>query len=86
MSGTGLKSVIDDGLGSFSNASFVGTVDYAAGIITRTGGTTGGSNITATYVPARHPRSRAHPRYSISLGNRGTVYTQTLNPLPAPGP
>ena len=86
LSGTGLTSVTDDGLGSFSNASFVGTVDYAAGIIARTGGTSGGSNITASYVPAATPSQPAHTRDTpITLGNRGTVYTQTLNPLPAPG-
>ena len=86
LSGGGLTSVTDDGLGNFSNASFVGTVDYAAGIVTRTGGTTGGNNITATYVPAATPSQPAHTRdIPIVLGNRGTVYTQTLNPLPSPG-
>ena len=86
LSGSGMTAATDDGLGNFTSSSFVGTVDYAAGIITRTGGTAGGANITATYVPAATPSQPAHTRdIPITLGNRGTVYTQTFNPLPAPG-
>ncbi len=87
LSGAGMTTVSDTGDGSISNSSFVGTVDYASGAITRTGGTASSSvSVSASYIPAAEASQVAHTMdIVVSLATRGTVYPVTLNPPPAPG-
>lgn len=80
-----INGVTDDKLGVLNAAGFVGTVDYEAGAIYRSGGNAS-TTVNATYTPAA---SVAQPSFTrdieVDLNNRGTVYLQTLNPLPNPG-
>lgn len=86
LSGAGVTTLTDDKKGVISNSTFVGTVDYETGAITRTGGTASAIDVTATYRPAAPASQTAHTLDSpITLANRGTVYALTLNPLPQPG-
>jgi len=81
-------TVTDNKTGSIVNATFSATVDYENGTISRTGGTATGSytTYTLTYQPAGVASQTAQTLDTpITLANRGTVYTFTLNPLPAPG-
>lgn len=62
----------------------VGTVDYESGRIEVAGG--GNEIINFTFIPAVFIDTAGHTgNIPVTLGTRGTVYTQTLNPLPAPG-
>lgn len=86
VSGPGVTGVTDDALGTISNSTFSATIDYENGIITRTGGTAGSVDISASYTPATSAAQPTHTRDTkVTLGNRGTVYALTLNPLPTPG-
>lgn len=86
LSGPGIPAVTDDSLGNIASAAFSATVDYENGTITRTGGTAGTVDTSAAYTPAVSVSQPAHSReIPVSLNNRGTVYSLTLNPLPAPG-
>jgi len=86
LSASGQTSATDDGLGEFSSASFVGTVDYDSGLITRTGGVGSSSAVTATYIPQGPSNQPAHTmRIDVDLSNRGTVHSLVLDPLPSPG-
>ena len=79
----------DDGAGNIKipSGTVVGLVDYDAGVITPTVSVWGaGSWVDTTYTPAASTPNAAHTRsIAITLGTRGTVYAETLNPLPAPG-
>lgn len=86
VSGAGITSVTDDKLGGISNGTFSAEVDYENGIIVRTGGSAGAVDVSASYVTAASVGQPAHTMdLKITLGNRGTVYPLTLNPLPTPG-
>jgi len=86
ITGTGITAVTDNKLGVISNASFSPTVDYENGIIARPAGTAITAEVTTTYTPAASTSQPSHTKsLYVSLGNRGTVYSLTLNPHPAPG-
>lgn len=86
VSGSGVTATTDDKLGTIGNATFSATVDYENGTITRTGGSASATSYTLTYQPAGIASQVSHTAdEQITLGNRGTVYTYTLNPLPTPG-
>ncbi len=79
----------DDGNGALVFAAFPaggGTIDYDAGSITSllTPGADGGVNVTARHaVPAAQP---SHTKQiAVTLATRGSLYTATLSPPPAPG-
>ena len=86
--------VTDDGKGTLGATTssgrdiFGGTVDYASGLVTFTGRSTQmyGTQVHASYVPATEVTQSAHTRaIPVTLGTRGTVYAQTLAPLPLRG-
>jgi hypothetical protein len=86
ISGSGVTAVTDNRLGVISNASFIGTVDYENGFITRTGGTANASSYSLTYRPGGIATQTADTiDLPITISNRGTVYNFTANPLPSPG-
>lgn len=86
ISGGGVTAVTDDKTGYIGNATFTALIDYETGAITRTGGSTPGYDMTATYTPAATALQPAHTKdVQVDLNNRGTVYSLTLNPLPSPG-
>ena len=86
ISGYGIPTVSDNGAGAVSSAAFVATVDYETGAITRTGGSAGSSSVSAIYIPAVAASQTAHTiDIPVSINNRGSVYAQTLVPLPSPG-
>lgn len=86
VSGSGITAVSDDKKGGISNDTFSATVDYEAGTITRTGGSANPSSYSLSYVPGGAATQTAHSiDTAITLGNRGSVYAFTLNPLPSPG-
>lgn len=86
ISGGGVTPLTDDKLGNISNATFVAEIDYESGTITRTGGSVGAVEVSATYQPAAKADQTAHTKdIPITIANRGTVYTFALNPLPSPG-
>lgn len=74
----------DNGRGGFDSIGFVATIDYESGVVTRTGGNA--NNFTVAFVPAAHTPQPAHTAdIPITIGNRGSVYLHTCNPLPSPG-
>ena len=86
--------VTDDALGNIGavNSSLRdilgGTIDYPTGTVTWTGrsGQQYGTLVWANYVPAAEVTQTSHTRdIPVTLASRGTVYVQTVNPLPAPG-
>lgn len=86
ITGAGVTPTTDDRKGVIGNASFSATVDYESGTITRTGGAASASAYTLTYRPGGVATQIAHTRETeVTIGNRGTVYVYTLNPLPSPG-
>jgi hypothetical protein len=86
ISGSGITAVTDNQLGSISNSTFAATIDYENGTINRTGGSAGAVEVTANYTPAASATQPAHTiDVKVKLGNRGTIYALTLNPLPSPG-
>ena len=86
ISGSGITTLSDNRKGAISNSTFSATVDYETGMITRTGGSANPSSYTLTYTPGGVATQTAHAiDNQITLGNRGSVYAFTLNPLPAPG-
>ena len=71
--------------GANSLGRVVGTIDYATGAITPSLAWPGYSHNIA-WTPAVEVNQPAHTkRIPITLGTRGTVYAETINPLPAPG-
>jgi len=80
-----INGVTDDKLGNLNAAGFIGTVDYEAGAIHRTGGSAG-TSVSITYIPAAAVgQPSITSDIEVDLNNRGTVYLKTLNPLPSPG-
>ncbi len=85
------SSGVDDGDGVlvFGDARFSGTVNYETGALyvhSDISGDIEDYQITAQYLPAvevSHP-SHTH-EIQITLATRGTVYAETLLPIPAPG-
>ncbi|MFC7459798.1 hypothetical protein [Hydrogenophaga defluvii] len=81
--GSGL--VVPTAAGAASGFDYAGAVDYASGavtgLVTFVSDSIGFSALPATEVsqPARTKE------IEITLGNRGTVYSEVLNPLPNPG-
>lgn len=79
----------DDGHGNIIRElddAVVGTVDYEAGQVTHTSLVAVSIGFEATYVPAARLSQPAHTRrIPITLATRGTVYVETLLPVPAPG-
>lgn len=80
---------VDDGNGALvfsASPASGGTVDYDAGSITNlvTPGADGGVNITAVHaVPTSQPSHTA--QIAVTLATRGSLYTLTMSPAPAPG-
>ncbi len=77
----------DDGLGNLkrSDGVIVGGINYSAGLLTSTSRP---SSVRAIryWLPAVELSQPARTKeIEITLGNRGTVYSQVLNPLPNPG-
>lgn len=98
-SGTG-PVVTDDGAGNIvrnptdntSNGGhniYAGTVDYATGALNlyvSWANGFGDGTIFASYTPAVEVSQASHTReYTIDLATRGTVWVETLRPVPAPG-
>lgn len=87
-------SATDNGDGTMTGTSTGGIhldetlIDYEAGTIT-VSAITGGTNavtLSATYIPAAAVGQPVHTReVQITIATRGTVYSEVLNPLPAPG-
>ncbi|MBY0572046.1 MAG: hypothetical protein K2P84_00060 [Undibacterium sp.] len=79
----------DDGAGHIVNAAgaVLGTVDYQSGSIapdlTVVGAWAGAHGVTYTYGSVQQQSSYT-ANVDISLGNRGSVYTKTLQPIPSP--
>lgn len=83
-------SIHDDGAGNIvGQYGTTGSIDYESGAVTITfapESSAGGTGRNQTYSPMVVVQTRAHThRIPITLGNRGTVYTYTMSPLPAPG-
>lgn len=84
---------MDDGAGRIVTPGkvVVGTVDYLTGVISpdlsRTAASWGGgTGASVTYAPGTNVVQSAFTRgIPVTLGNRGSVYVETLRPLPAPG-
>lgn len=77
----------DDSVGNITSAVFTGTIDYASGAITRTGGTGIGNGIySVTYIPGGDVSQPAHNSIlDVTTGTRRQTYSFALNPIPAPG-
>lgn len=78
----------DDGQGNLVGgvgiAKITGKVDYETGALDIVSNYFGGSNYI-NYIPAAYVGQAARTEeVEITLANRGTVYSQILNPLPAP--
>lgn len=84
-------SVTDNGQGvlTFTNTTYysAGKIDYVSGLVTFTiAGLFNLTNMVLTAKPAVQTGNPAHTHeIPITLATRGTVYSETLNPLPAPG-
>lgn len=82
----------DDGLGNIvavagsGTSGLNGTVNYQTGEITVASVGYSGGSLEARYTPAAQVSGPSHTRQiPITIGTRGTVYAETLTPLPAPG-
>lgn len=80
----------DNGSGVIAVSSgthaYSGTVDYETGICQLTPTFSGTLAVTPSYVPLAYVAQAAHTdSIPITLATRGTVYTRTLRPVPAPG-
>jgi len=85
----GTFNIRDDGSGSITgDYGSTGTIDYTTGLVTLTFipnyGNSYFGNMVQTYTPAVQVSQQAHTTsVEVTLATRGTVYVQTLNPLPA---
>lgn len=71
--------------GANSAGRVVGSIDYSTGAITPSLAWPGTSH-SIYWTPAVEVTQPAHTKQiEITLGTRGTVYSEALNPLPAPG-
>lgn len=86
LTGSGWPGVTDDKKGRlFKSGDVDATVDYENGVITVVSSNISGTAVL-TYTPAGVATQTAQTiDEPITISNRGTVYTFTLNPLPAPG-
>lgn len=81
----------DDGAGNLlagAWSGFVsGTVDYKTGAVRIVTNTTASTLlVTLAYKPAGASATPGHTKaIAVTLATRGSVYAETLNPLPAPG-
>jgi hypothetical protein len=81
----------DDGEGEISGGYLRADIDYETGAITNIRTTSasmaaGSLQFRATYTPVVEFNGAAHTReVPVTLGTRGTVYVETLDPLPMPG-
>lgn len=86
LSGGGLPNGTDDKKGSITRGAFTATIDYENGTLTNVTPASTPAGGAFTYTPAGVASQTAQTiDEPITLANRGTVYTFTLNPLPAPG-
>jgi hypothetical protein len=87
--GTNNSEHYDDGQGGVVFAAtglVVGSVVYDTGVVSHQSIVAGGTGVLATYTPAAQVSQPAHTRQiPITLATRGTVYAETLLPVPAPG-
>lgn len=87
--GDGTSITFDDGHGLIPHTSvygWYGTVDYQARTLLVAQNFGGNRNITIEYQPQAEVSQAAHTQETeITLATRGTVYTGTMLPLPAPG-
>lgn len=87
-SGTPSTPVVDDGKGNIT-VGYGGSVNYETGEVNLTLPTVLSPDIWSiqvTCVPVADVSQPARNKeIEITLGNRGTVYSQVLNPLPSPG-
>ena len=77
----------DDRAGNITG-EFLGTVDYATGLLSfsTTAYNYNNRTVPISYIPAAEVSQPAHTRsVPITVGTRGTVYAETLLPIPAPG-
>lgn len=90
------NTVTDDGKGNIvstggsgGNTIYGGTIDYISGVLVvdlSWANGFGAGALHASYIPAVAVTQVAHTKgLPITLGTRGTVFVQTLHPLPAPG-
>lgn len=76
---------VDNGAGILVG-DYSGTIDYVSGVVEFDANYSGGSSVTARYIPTADVAQPAHTRQiPVTLATRGTVYAETLSPLPAPG-
>lgn len=80
----------DDGAGNIVSLGgglvITGTIDYESGQYSLTAAYGGAPWIRVVYEPAAEVAQPAHTRrIPITLATRGTVYAETLLPVPAPG-
>lgn len=86
LSGLGLSATTDDALGNITATGFAATIDYQTGAITKTVGGGASGPLSLTYTPAGAVMQTAQTDIvNVTVGNRGTVYVATINPIPAPG-
>lgn len=77
--------VVPTPAGEATGFDYSGAVDYASGAVTGLGGFVSDS-IGFSALPATEVSQPARSKeIEITLGNRGTVYSEVLNPLPNPG-
>lgn len=78
----------DDGAGGINISAGSGSIEYESGVVNIEGIGLGSDGVVSncSYVPAVLASQPAHTRQiPITLGSRGTVYAETLLPIPAPG-
>ena len=77
----------DDGAGSIRQAGVtVGSIDYAAMVITLAQGSYGYGTCAITYRPATTAGAATHSTgVKVTLANQGRVFTHAFEPPPAPG-
>jgi len=83
-------NIQDDGAGKITgDYGTTGSIDYATGAVTMTYAPQSSGNATSatvTYTPAVQVATQSHTvGVPVTLGTRGLVYNQTLNPLPGVG-
>lgn len=81
----GLGELVETAEGEASSFSYAGEIDYESGRVAGLG-SFGSDFITFEAKPAVSVSQPARTReIEITLGTRGTVYSEVLNPLPNPG-
>lgn len=83
-------SATDDGKGKLTgtlvDTAASATIDYASGLLFFSRVSAASGAVTATYTPAGEVLQAAHThQVPITLSNRGSVFSLTVKPLPAPG-